>query len=207
MAGFYLVTKIPAYQAGDSRQVCVCGLTGARARIAAPASPVMQTVLAFTCDWMHFVVERGMLLGIKARDEQTLESGEFLRTLSSLGWILATLKIGAVLFMRRRSWGLIPLTYAVAITILTRDQWSAMAGFLWWGIIVVFVFASHPHTTFGGYLSCVRSDSRWFQNYVQEINYKMNVSESSPCFIPYMAGGDWKSNHHLFLIPRSKVGG
>ncbi|MBI5955313.1 MAG: hypothetical protein HY865_26960 [Chloroflexi bacterium] len=137
-----------------------------------PASPVMQTVLAFTYDWMHFVMERGMLLGIKARAEQTLESGALLRTFSSLGWILATLGIGATLFMRRHGWGLISLAYAVAIIIFTRDLWSAMAGFLWLGIIVagfilwgrgwwkglllstiavilVFVLTSHPHTAFG----------------------------------------------------------
>ena len=141
---------------------------------AAPASPVMQTVSAFTYDWMHFVMERGMLLGIKARSERTLGSGAPLRALSSLGWILATLGVGSVLFARRHGWwwGMIPLAYAISIIIFTRDIWSAMAGFLWWGIvaagfvlwgrswwkglflsivavILVFVLANQPHTAFG----------------------------------------------------------
>lgn len=143
------------------------------ARTYAPPSLVTQSVNLFTFDWMHFVMERGMLLGIKARVEHT-EEGALLRTFSTLGWILATLGIGSVLFMRRRGWwwGLIPLAYAVAIIIFTRDTWSATAGFLWWGIIaagfilwgsdwwkglslaivcviLVFVLADHPHTVFG----------------------------------------------------------
>jgi hypothetical protein len=119
-------------------------------------------------------MERGMLLGIKARAERTLGSGALLRVFSAVGWLLATLGIGGVLFARRRGWwwGLIPLAYAVSIIIFTRDIWSAMAGFLWWGIvaagfvlwgrswwkglllaivavILVFVLAHQPHTAFG----------------------------------------------------------
>lgn len=141
---------------------------------AAPASPVMQMVSAFTYDWMHFVMERGMLLGIKARAEQTLGSDALLQVFSTVGWLLATMGIGGVLFARRRGWwwGLIPLAYAVSIIAFTRDIWSAMAGFLWWGIvaagfilwgrswwkglllaivavILVFVLAPQPHTAFG----------------------------------------------------------
>jgi len=141
---------------------------------ATPASPAMETILPFMYDWMHFVMERGMLLGIKARAEHTLGSDGLLQALSSLGWILATLGIGFILFVRRRGWwwGLIPLVYAAAIIVFTRDVWSAMAGFLWWGIIaagfilwgrtwwkglflsimfviLVFVLANQPHTAFG----------------------------------------------------------
>jgi hypothetical protein len=139
-----------------------------------PASPVMQTVAAFTYDWMHFVMERGMLLGIKARAEGTLDSGMLLRGFSNLGWMLSTVGMGYALFSRSRGWwwGLLPLGYAVSILVITKDSWSAMAGFLWWGIItagfllwgrawwkglllsalaviLVFVIADQPHTTFG----------------------------------------------------------
>jgi hypothetical protein len=176
---------IPVYEEGKAiylwGSIVVLPVDGHTSRLitrsyTVPASPVIQTALAFTYDWMHFVMERGMLLGIKARAGQTLESGMLLQTFSSLGWIIATLGIGSVLFVRRRGWGwgwgLIPLAYAVAIIIFTRDLWSAMAGFLWWGIIaagfihwgrrwwkglflsiiaviLVFVLASHPHTAFG----------------------------------------------------------
>jgi len=142
---------------------------------AAPASSPVTTVLtAITYDWMHFVMERGMLLGIKTRAEGTLYSGTVLVTVSSIGWLLATLLIGFVLFARRRGWwwGLIPLAYGMAIVLITKDLWAAMAGFLWWGIItagfalwgrswwkglllstvsviLVFVLAPQPHTAFG----------------------------------------------------------
>ena len=139
-----------------------------------PASPIAQTISAFTYDWMHFVMERGMLLGIKARAEQTLGADALWRALAALGWILATVIVGFILFARRRGWwwGLIPLAYALTILFFTGDFWSAMAGFLWWGIIIAgfvlwgrrwwkglilaivaviltFVLADQPHTAFG----------------------------------------------------------
>jgi hypothetical protein len=119
-------------------------------------------------------MERGMLLGIKARAEPALGLGALFQALSAIGWILATLGVGYVLFARRRGWwwGALPLAYALAILGFTQDVWAAMAGFLWWGIIaagfllwgrrwwkglclsilfviLVFVLASQPHTAFG----------------------------------------------------------
>jgi len=67
---------------------------------------------------------------------------------------------------------LIPLTYALAMIGFTRDLWSAMAGFIWWGIItagflvygrnwwkglalaaafvvLIFVVSPQPQMTFG----------------------------------------------------------
>ena len=139
-----------------------------------PASPIAQTISAFTYDWMHFVMERGMLLGIKARAEQTLGADALWQALAALGWLLATVGVGFILFARRRGWwwGLIPLAYALTILLFTGDLWSALAGFLWWGIIVAgfvlwgrrwwkglilfvvavvltFVLADQPHTAFG----------------------------------------------------------
>ena len=96
------------------------------------------------------------------------------QAVSNIGWIVATLSMFLILFMRRRGWwwGLIPLAYGAAILILTADLWSAMAGFLWFGVIaagfllfgrrwwkglalaialviLVFVLASQPHIAFG----------------------------------------------------------
>ena len=102
-----------------------------------PASQPAQLVSALSYDWMHFVMERGMLLGIKARAEATLASNPILDILSLLGWAAGSLGIFLVLFARRRAWiwGLLPLAYAILIVIFTRDAWSAMAGFIWWGVI------------------------------------------------------------------------
>jgi hypothetical protein len=100
----------------------------------AQPSPLIKQL---TYDWMHFVMEKGMLMGIKARAEGNLNADLALRTLSQIGWILATLGMGAVLFARRSGWGwgLLPLAYAAAILYVTGDLWSAMAAFLWWGVI------------------------------------------------------------------------
>jgi hypothetical protein len=90
-----------------------------------------------TYGWIHFVMERGMLLGIKTRAEGTLNASIVLQIISQIGWVVTTLAMALLLFWRRRGWwwGLIPLAYAAAITAVTADIWSAMAGFLWWGVI------------------------------------------------------------------------
>ncbi len=90
-----------------------------------------------TYEWMHFVMEKGMLLGIKVRVEGKLHEEAFWRLLSQIGWILSTMGMTAVLFGRKRGWGwgLLPLAYAAAIVGFTGDIWSAMAAFLWWGVI------------------------------------------------------------------------
>ena len=137
---------------------------------AQPSSVITQ----LSYDWMHFVMEKGMLLGIKARAEDNVMAAPILSILSSLGWIIATLGMAAALFFRRRGWGwgLMPLAYAAAILIFTFDIWSAMAGFMWWGVIaagflvfgrgwwkglalatalvvLIFVLAQQPQLTFG----------------------------------------------------------
>ena len=103
----------------------------------APAPWPIEIISKLSYDWMHFVMERGLLLGIKARAEGSLIANPVPPILSAIGWIGATLGIAYVLFARRRGWwwGLIPLTYAALIIAFTADAWSAMAGFLWWGII------------------------------------------------------------------------
>jgi hypothetical protein len=139
-----------------------------------PAAWFPAAVSALTYDWMHFVMERGMLLGIKARAEGTLGSEMLIHTVANLGWMAATLAMVAFLFLRRRGWwwGLIPLAYSVAIFGFTADIWAALAGFLWGGVIaagflafwrswgegltaatglgiLVFVLAPQPHIAFG----------------------------------------------------------
>lgn len=141
---------------------------------AVPVPEPAQTINKLTYDWMHFVMERGMLLGIKARAEGTLGSDRILTVLANTGWIVATLGLAAVLFGRRRGrwWGLFPLAYAIAIITFTSDIWAAMAGFLWWGVIaagfvtfgrnwwkglalsimavvITFVLAPQPYVAFG----------------------------------------------------------
>jgi hypothetical protein len=141
---------------------------------ALPSSGVAQFVSKMSYDWMHFVMERGMLLGIKARTEGNLNSFTFLMVLARVGFILATLGMAFILFVRRRgwAWGLIPLAYALSILVFTADWDSAMAGFLWWGIIpagflilgrrwwmglalatvvvfTIFVIAPYPQLVFG----------------------------------------------------------
>lgn len=141
---------------------------------AIPLSEPMQTINKLTYDWMHFVMERGMLLGIKARAEGTLGSNQMLTLAAKAGWIMATLGLATVLFKRRRGWwwGLIPLAYATAILVFTSDIWSAVTGFLWWGVIaagflvfgkswwkglalaivaviLIFVLAPQPYIAFG----------------------------------------------------------
>ena len=104
---------------------------------AMPLSEPAQSINKLTYDWMHFVMERGMLLGIKTRAEGTLGLNQMLTLTAKTGWIVATLGLATVLFGCRRGWwwGLIPLAYAVAILVFTSDIWSAMTGFLWWGVI------------------------------------------------------------------------
>jgi hypothetical protein len=139
-----------------------------------PAPWVAGTISKVSYDWMHFVMERGMLLGIKARVEGTLGSDQILRAVSGLGWIIVTVAMLTFLFLRRRGWwwGLLPPTYAISIIAVTSDIWSAMAGFLWWGVIaagflaygggwwkglalatvlviLTFVLAPQPHIAFG----------------------------------------------------------
>ena len=139
-----------------------------------PAEGLPATISALSYDWMHFVMERGMLLGIKARAEGTLASDNLLQMVANVGWIVAALMLGAFLFVRRRGWwwGLIPLAYAIAILGFTADVWSALAGFLWWGVIaagflvfgrswwkgltvttvlviLIFVLGPQPHIVFG----------------------------------------------------------
>ncbi len=94
-------------------------------------------LMKLSYDWIHFVMERGMLLGIKARAEGTLDGGFLMLALAKIGWSISTLGMLFVLFVRRRGWwvGLIPLAYGVAIVAYTADIWSAMAGFLWWGVV------------------------------------------------------------------------
>jgi hypothetical protein len=50
----------------------------------------------------------------------------------------ASAGMALLLFARRRGWwwGLLPLGYAALIAAFTRDIWSAMAGFMWWGVII-----------------------------------------------------------------------
>jgi hypothetical protein len=103
----------------------------------APSSLPVEIISKFSYDWMHFVMERGLLLGIKARAEGSLDTNPIPQIFSAIGWITASLGIAFVLFARHRGWwwGLIPLAYAVLIIAFTADIWSAMAGFLWWGIL------------------------------------------------------------------------
>jgi len=141
---------------------------------AVPTPEPAQTITKLTYDWMHFVMERGMLLGIKVRAEGTLGANRMLTLVANSGWIVATLGLATVLFSSRRGrwWGLLPLAYAIAIMIFTSDLWAAMAGFLWWGVIaagflifgrnwwkglslaivavvLIFVLASQPYVAFG----------------------------------------------------------
>jgi hypothetical protein len=106
--------------------------------------PNLLTKLSY--DWIHFVMERGMMLGIKARAEGTVNRGLLMMVLAKIGWSVATLGMLFILFVRRRGWwvGLIPLAYGIAIVVTTRDIWSAMAGFLWWGVVAAgFVLLGH----------------------------------------------------------------
>ena len=141
---------------------------------AAPLSEPANALNKLTYDWMHFVMERGMLLGIKTRAEGTLGLNGMLTLTAKAGWIVAALGLASVLFRRRRGWWweLIPLAYALAILVFTSDIWSALTGFLWWGVIaagfivygkswwkgltlaivaviLIFVLAPQPYFAFG----------------------------------------------------------
>jgi hypothetical protein len=135
-----------AYQAGSMvylwGPIVVLPVDAQTARLytrtyAQASTGITQFIQKMTYDWMHFVMERGMLLGIKARVEGNLSSLTFLMILSRVGFIFASIGMACVLFVRRRgwAWGIIPLAYAIAILYFTGDADSAMAGFLWWGII------------------------------------------------------------------------
>ncbi len=142
-------------------------------RTRTPPAPWLATAISeFSYDWFHFVMERGMLLGVKARAEGTLGSDVVLTWLAGLGWVAGTRVVFVFLLRRRWGWLLPPLAYAVLILWFTGDLWSAMVGFLWWGIVVagfvaygrawwkglalaimlviyIFVRAPVPHTAFG----------------------------------------------------------
>ena len=169
-----------------------------------PAAEFPATLSALTYDWMHFVMERGMLLGIKARAEGTLNSEMTAHTVANFGWIVAALALFVFLFLRRRGWwwGLIPLGYAIAIFGFTTDVWAALAGFLWWGVIaagflafgrgwwkgltvatvlviLIFVLAPQPHIAFGIIFLLITLSIVWVKVGSRTLTSKLHLDPAS----------------------------
>jgi hypothetical protein len=86
-----------------------------------------------------FIMERGMLLGLKARAEGTLGNRPALYTAAAVGWIIAVLGVLAF-FLSRRGWWpwlLLPLVVAYLIFRPTGDMLAAAAGFISLGLVIL----------------------------------------------------------------------
>ncbi len=106
-------------------------------------TPVEQTVVPWlmrlTWDPMHFVMEKRMLMGIRARAEGQLPRSPAMDIVAHLGWLLAAAGL-AGLFLARRAWQLwlILLLLPVGpILVKTHDVDAALAAFMAVGITVL----------------------------------------------------------------------
>jgi hypothetical protein len=107
----------------------------ARSR-SAELSPLARVVAVGFYDPVHFVMERGMLLGIKARAEGLPDRSLALTLLAAAGWAAAGLATLRALLSRRwgRVAGLVPAAYFAAIVWSTGDLLSATAAFIALGL-------------------------------------------------------------------------
>lgn len=88
---------------------------------------------------MPFIMERGMLLGLKARAEGTLGNRPALYTAAAVGWVVAVLGVLAF-FLSRRGWWpwlLLPLVVAYLIFRPTGDVLAAAVGFISLGLVIL----------------------------------------------------------------------
>jgi hypothetical protein len=89
-------------------------------------------------DPAHFVMQRQMMRGIKARAEGNPHPPAILETTARLGWIAAAaVLMGLFLFSSHMWWVFVPLAPVPPILLTTGDIDAALAGFLALGITVV----------------------------------------------------------------------
>jgi hypothetical protein len=89
-------------------------------------------------DPAHFVMQRQMMRGIKARAEGNSDPPAVLQTIARIGWIAAAAALaGLFLSGSRKGWVLLPLALVPPILLTTGDIDAALAGFLAFGITVL----------------------------------------------------------------------
>jgi hypothetical protein len=102
----------------------------------AELAPLARAASVVFYDPAHFVMERGMLLGIKARAEGQPQGSLVLSIIAAAGWAAAGCAALCALLVQRwgRVAGLLPVAYFAAILISTADLLSATAGFIALGL-------------------------------------------------------------------------
>jgi hypothetical protein len=102
----------------------------------AETSPLARAATVAVYDPAHFVMERGMLLGIRARAEGRPDEWPALTLIAAVGWAAAGLgTLGALLAQRRgRLAGLLPAAWFAATLLSTGDLLAATAAFIALGL-------------------------------------------------------------------------
>jgi hypothetical protein len=112
-----------------------------REPIPAPAGGLVERFVATTItrlvwDPMHFVMEQGLLRGIKARAEGHPHAPLPIELASQVGWALGGLGLVGLFLARRGGWAwlVVPVAAVAPSFYSTRDPSAALAGFLAVGI-------------------------------------------------------------------------
>ncbi|HET9221416.1 MAG TPA: hypothetical protein VFO07_02875, partial [Roseiflexaceae bacterium] len=144
-------------------------------------SPIVRAATTALYDPAHFVMERGMLLGIKARAERRPDGSLALTLIAAAGWAAVALGTLSALLAQRwgRLAGLVPAAWFATILLSTGDLLAATAAFIalglpiagfvtygwrWWPtftviaayVLLVLLLAENAYLVFGlSYLAAV----------------------------------------------------
>lgn len=147
-----------------------------RSGVAGPIGPGQLPGAVFervVWDPMHFVMERGMLQGIKERAEYQVTPVS-LDVAARLGWSVAGAVVFGLFFVKRGRWYWLaaPIAIALPVALLTGDLDASLAGFIavgipiagalvigrrWWprfllisaAVMLTLVLSPEPYLTFG----------------------------------------------------------
>jgi hypothetical protein len=102
----------------------------------AELSPLARVAAVGFYDPVHLVMERGMMLGVKAHAEGRPDVSPALTLIAAVGWAAAGLGTLSALLARRlgRLAGLVPVAWFAAILLSTGDLLSATAAFIALGL-------------------------------------------------------------------------
>jgi len=105
-----------------------------------PASAVVNALLDFTFDPLHFTMEKRMMLSVKALAEGRRPFSIFWTGLATLGFLAAVFLSSASIIVRRRRkwWILLPSVWSLLVLALTMDLQAALVSQAALGAIVAF---------------------------------------------------------------------
>ncbi len=105
-----------------------------------PASAVVNALLDFTFDPLHFTMEKRMMLSVKALSEGRRPFSIFWAGLATLGFLAAVFLSSAAIIVRRRRkwWILLPSFWTLLVLALTMDLQAALVSQAALGTIVAF---------------------------------------------------------------------